>query len=377
MRVAVDVTSLAGTRTGIGAFTDALITRLPRADLDVTAFAVTQRGADALRPLLPASVKQTTRPMAARPLRWTWRHFERPRIEFWTGAIDVVHGPNFVVPPARSAAEVVTVHDLTCVRFPELCTPDTLRIPELLRRAIRRGAWIHTVSGSVALEVIEHFGADPARVVAIPNGAPTPVDSIGCQRLAARGRAIAGSHEYVLGLGTVEPRKDFPTLVAAFDAIANSKPDLRLVIAGPDGWGTEALAKALATAQHRDRIVRLGWVSDEDRDALLAGASVFAYPSLYEGFGLPPLEALAHRTPVVATATGALPEVLGAAAAWAEVGNVDSLADAISSVLENETLGTEIVTAGLDRLARFSWDTTVDSLVDLYRQAVEDRQTLL
>jgi glycosyltransferase involved in cell wall biosynthesis len=377
MRVAVDVTSLVGTRTGIGAFTDALITRLPRADLNVTAFAVTHRGADAIRPMLPASVKQTTRPMAARPLRWAWRHFERPRIEFWTGTIDVVHGPNFVVPPARSAAEVVTVHDLTCVRFPELCTPDTLRVPELIRRAIKRGAWIHTVSGSVALEVIEHFGADPARVVAIPNGAPAPVDPTDCERLAARGRVIAGSDQYVLGLGTVEPRKDFPALVAAFDAIADSRPDLRLVIAGPDGWGAEAVAKAFASAHHRDRIVRLGWVSDDDRDALLAGAAVFAYPSLYEGFGLPPLEALAHRTPVVATNTGALPEVLGAAAAWADVSNVDSLAEAISSVLDNETLGTDIVTAGLDRLAQFSWDTTVDSLVDLYRQAVEDRRALL
>ncbi|CAB4618496.1 unannotated protein [freshwater metagenome] len=373
MRVAVDVTSLAGTRTGIGAFTDALITRLPRPGFDVTAFAVTHKGARALRPLLPASVTQTTRPMAARPLRWAWRHFDRPHIEFWTGSIDVVHGPNFVVPPARLAAEVVTVHDLTCVRFPDLCTPDTLRVPELVRRAIHRGAWIHTVSGSVALEVIEHFGADPSRVVAIPNGAPAPVDASDCERLAVRGRVIAGADRYVLGLGTIEPRKDFPALVAAFDSLAHSRPDLRLVIAGPEGWGAEAVAEAVAAAQHSDRIVRLGWVSDDDRDALLAGADVFAYPSLYEGFGLPPLEALAHRTPVVATSTGALPEVLGAAAAWADVGNIESLAAAISSVLDNESVATDIVAAGLDRLARFSWDATVDSLADLYRRAVEDR----
>ena len=373
MRVAVDVTSLAGTRTGIGAFTDALITRLPRPGIDVTAFAVSHRGSGALRTMLPAAVKQTTRPMAARPLRWAWRHFDRPHIEFWTGSIDVVHGPNFVVPPARAAAEVVTIHDLTCVRFPELCTPDTLRVPELVRRAMKRGAWIHTVSGSVALEVIEHFGADPSRVVAIPNGAPAPVDATDCERLAARGRVIAGTDRYVLGLGTIEPRKDFPALIAAFDSLAHSRPDLRLVIAGPGGWGAEAVDEAVAAAKHRDRIVRLGWVNDDDRDALLAGAAVFAYPSLYEGFGLPPLEALAHRTPVVATSTGALPEVLGAAAAWADVGNVESLAAAISSVLDDEHLATDIVTAGRNRLARFSWDTTVDSLANLYREAVEDR----
>jgi glycosyltransferase involved in cell wall biosynthesis len=368
MRIAVDVTSLIGARTGIGSFTNELVTRLPRSDIDVTAFAVTRRGSGALRSQLPGGVETARRPMAARPLRWAWRHVDRPRIEFWTGPVDVVHGPNFVVPPARSAAEVMTVHDLTCVRYPELCTSDTLRVPALIRRALDRGAWVHAVSGSVALEVIEHFDADPSRVVAIPNGAPDAVDAAVCDLLAARGQAVAGAATYLLGLGTIEPRKDFPSLVAAFDRLAESRPDLHLVIAGPDGWGAEALTDALARSRYRSRIRRLGWVSDDDRNALLAGASVFAYPSRYEGFGLPPLEALAHRTPVVATRAGALPEVLGDAAAWAEVGDIESLSTAIASVLDDESISSAIVSAGIERIARYSWDTTVSSLVDLYRQ---------
>ena len=376
MRVAVDVTSLIGARTGIGSFTNEVVTRLPRSGIDVTSFAVTRRGSRALRSQLPDGVGTAQRPMAARPLRFAWRHVDWPRIEFWTGPVDVVHGPNFVVPPARSAAEVVTVHDLTCVRYPELCTSDTLRVPALIRRALDRGAWVHAVSGSVALEVIEYFDADPSRVVAIPNGAPQAVDSATSDLLALQGQAVAGAASYILGLGTIEPRKDFPSLIAAFDRLAESRPELHLVIAGPDGWGAEALTDALARSRYRNRIRRLGWVSDDDRNALLAGAAVFAYPSRYEGFGLPPLEALAHRTPVVATRAGALPEVLGDAAAWADVGDVESLSSAIGSVLDDELLSSSIVTAGLDRLSRYSWDSTVDALVDLYRQAAADRRAL-
>src|SRR5205807_6310535 len=111
--------------------------------------------------------------------------------------------------------------------------------------------------------------------------------------------------------GTVEPRKDLPVLVAAFDQLADHHPDAHLVIAGPDGWGAGQLDEALVRARHRDCIERLGWVDEPARLALVATATVFAYPSIYEGFGFPPLEAMAAGVPVVATAAGALPEVLG------------------------------------------------------------------
>src|SRR5699024_10433228 len=112
-------------------------------DLEVIAFGVTWRGRDELGPSMPAGIDVVGRPMAARPLRQAWRRADVPPIELWTGPVDVVHGPNFVVPPTRKAAELVTVHDLTCVRFPQLCTADTLEYPDLIRRAVRRGATIH------------------------------------------------------------------------------------------------------------------------------------------------------------------------------------------------------------------------------------------
>ena len=155
--------------------------------------------------------------MPARPLRAAWRLADHPVTELWTGAVDVVWGPNFVVPPARRAAEVVTVHDLTPLHFPELCHRDTLAYPALVRRAVARGALVQTDSEAVAAEVRDWLGVAPERVVAVPLGVDPPATGD-----PAAGRRRAGAARYVLALGTVEPRKDLPTLVAAFDRATTS-----------------------------------------------------------------------------------------------------------------------------------------------------------
>ena len=376
LRLAYDATACLGARTGVGVFTEEVLARLgPRDDLDVTAYAVTWSGRGRLGSVVPEGVRVVTRPMAARPLREAWRRADVPPIEWWTGPVDVVHGPNFVVPPARHAARVVTVHDLTPVRFPELCTADTLAYPGLIRRALRGGAWIHTPSQFVADEVVEAFGADPARVVAIPNGV-TEIGPDVTGRDAAEGVRLAGSARYLLAIGTIEPRKDLPWLVDAFDVLAASHRDVSLVVAGPDGWGVADFERAVARAAHRARIVRFGWVGPDQRAALLRGATALAYPSRYEGFGLPPLEAMAAGVPVVATDAGALPEVLGDAADLVPVGaglaptaRADALADALARVLDDDAHRARLVTAGRERAATYSWDATTARLVDLYRLA--------
>jgi glycosyltransferase involved in cell wall biosynthesis len=362
MRLAVDVTALHSARTGVGVFTSELLERLHgREDIDLVAYAVTWRGRGRLRALVPPGTGTGRGPMAARPLRAVWKRTGRPPIEWWTGPVDVVHGPNFVVPPARDAALLVTVHDLTPLRFPELANRDTRQYPALLRAALGWGAHVHTVSEFVADEVVEAFSVPRERVHVVPNGIAAVDDGD-----SMSGRLLAGGERYVLALGTVEPRKDLPSLVAAFDAVAAEDADVRLVVAGQDGWGVEAYESAVASASHAGRIVRLGYVTDEQRADLLAGASVFAYPSRYEGFGLPPLEAMAVGVPVVTTHAGALPEIVGDAALTVEPGDGDALGGALSRVLSDEDERARLRAAGLARIQHYDWATSVARLVDVY-----------
>jgi glycosyltransferase involved in cell wall biosynthesis len=365
LRVAVDATSLYDPLTGVGRFTAELLRGAGRrADLEVRAFAVTWRGRERLAELVPPGIATPVRwPMAAAPLRAAWGRADRPRIERWTGTVDVVHGPNFVVPPAR-AAQVVTVHDLTAWRWPELCTDDVRQHPALVARAVRRGAWIHTPSAFVRDEVIELVGAAPERVVAIANGITPP--SAG---EPADGVALVGCDRYVLVLGTIEPRKDHPSLVAAFDLLAAADPEVRLVVAGPDGWGAEAYQAAIAACGHRDRIVRLGYVDEAQRGALMAGASVMAVPSRYEGFGLTAAEAMLAGVPVVATTGGSLPEVVGDAGLLVPVGDVEALAGALARALQDDDLAADLAARGRKRAAGLTWSAATDAIADLWHRA--------
>lgn len=366
MRVAFDATPLVGPGTGVAAFTRGAFGALAaRGGLDLVGYALSWRARRALAPALPPGVAAAVRPAPAAPLLRVWSRLDVPWAEIWTGPADVVHGTNFVVPPTRRAAAVVTVHDLAAVRFPELCSPTSRRYPVLVRRALARGAFVHAPSRAVAAELVELLGADPDRVQAVHHG----VDEIRCAD-AGVGRRLARSERYVLALGTVEPRKGLPGLVRAFGRLAPDRPDLHLVIAGPDGWGNDALAAAVAASPHRARIVRLGYVGTAERACLLAGAAVFAYPSVYEGFGLPPLEAMAAGTPVVATAAGSLPEVLGGAARLVPVRDEDALAEALADVLDDGRVRIDLTERGRAQAARYRWSDSGEGLLRLYHQAV-------
>jgi glycosyltransferase involved in cell wall biosynthesis len=334
-----------------------------RDDVSVHAYALSWRGRGALSAAVPPGVTASTRPIPASVVRGCWeRGLPRPRAEDWTGPADVVHATNFVAPPAR-APVVVTVHDVTFLRFPELCTEDTLRYPGLLRRAIGRGAVVHTPSEFVAAEVRELLDAPAERVVAIHSGVPPVRDGD-----AARGRALARHDRYVLALGTIEPRKNLPTLVRAFDRVAAEDPEIGLVLAGPPGWDSARVQAAIDAATARSRIVQTGFVTDRARADLVAGATVFAYPSVYEGFGFPPLEAMQCGIPVVAGDAGALPEVLGDAARLVPPDDVGALAEAIAALAGlSESERAPLVARGRALAARYDWDVTASRMVALYR----------
>jgi glycosyltransferase involved in cell wall biosynthesis len=370
--VALDATPLLGARTGVAEFClGALGALVDLGDLDVSAFAISWRRRHRLPPVVPPGVRVASRAMPARPLHLAWRLAGIPPVEWFTGRTDVVHGTNYVVPPTRRAARVVTVHDLTVVRFPELCDGPTLVFRELVRRAVEEGAWVHTPSRFVADEVVAEFGADPARVRAVHHGVPQrpPPAVAGPDAKAAQALLPEGTRRYVLAVGTVEPRKDYPGLVRAFDELAATHADVALVIAGGDGWGSSGLDEAVSRSPFRGRVVRTGYVEDAVVASLFHGAAVLAFPSVYEGFGFPPLEAMAAGVPVVATAVGAVPEVVGDAAVLVPPADPGALAGGLGRVLDDETLRDGLVSAGRARAASFTWQACAEGLRSLYRAA--------
>lgn len=363
LRVALDATPLLGQRTGIGHWTDATLRALAaRDDLEVHAYAVTRRGREALAPTLPPAVAPATRRFPAQVALRSWRHVDRPQIEHWTGKVDVVHATCFVGPPSR-APVVVTVHDLAFARFPDLCGPGARHYARLLRRALARGAVVHTVSDTIAREVREVFGVPAERVVRVYPGV---LPSRGGD--AAAGRQTAGADRYVLALGQLEPRKGLPALVRAFDAAAGADTQMRLVLAGPDGPDRPLVERAIADARHGDRVRWLGYVPEGTRRDLLAGSTLFVYPSLYEGFGHPPLEAMSAGVPVLSTDGGALPEVLDEAARLVPVGDDEALAHGLELLLKDDVARDELVSRGHERVRRFDWNRSAGELVALYRR---------
>jgi glycosyltransferase involved in cell wall biosynthesis len=258
---------------------------------------------------------------------------------------------------------VVTIHDLTYLRAPELCGPDVVGLDAHVRRALDDGAHVHAVSDFVAADVRDAYGLPADRVTRVYAGLLPSASGDG-----GAGRALAGSERYVLALGALDPRKNLVRLIEAFDRVAAEDPQLVLVVAGPDAAATPAVAEATGAARHRERIRRIGYVADEARRALLAGATALAYPSVTEGFGHPPLEAMQAGVPVVASSGGALPEVLGDAALLPDPIDVDAIAEALSRVTKDDDTRTALVRAGRARVSRYDWEAGASELAELYRR---------
>lgn len=285
---------------------------------------------------------------------------------------DVLHCPDFIPPFYRTCPAVITVHDLGFLRYPETVTEESRRYYGQVGRAVRSAQRTIVVSESTAHDLAELVEDVPLeRVRVIHNGLDESFLAPGDLGSTARVRARWSlDRPYVMYLGTLEPRKNLPTLLRAFVAVRERHPDLLLALVGRRGWLDGPIFETIEQLRLRDAVRAIQDAEHADLVPLLDGATAFAYPSLYEGFGLPPLEALARGVPTVVAETSSLPEVVGDAALLHPPGDPEALTTALLRLIEDEGLRAELRARGVVRAAGFSWERSARATLEVYREAV-------
>ncbi len=404
MRIGIDYTSAIWQGAGIGRFTRELVRAIVEQgdDFRFTLF-YAAGGAeranlyladlDRLRAAHP-NVRAAPIPLSPRRLTQIWQRLRAPLpVELFTGPLDLLHAPDFVLPPTR-ARTILTIHDLAFLVHPECAVPSMVRyLSDAVPRSLRRADAVLADSRATRDDLARLLDYDPARVTVVypgvsPRFRPLPPEE------TEPVRARLGLPEcFVLFVSTLEPRKNLVRLLEAFARLGDGgwgmgdgearapiphppSPDLHLVIAGKRGWLYAEIFAAIERLELSDRVRLLDFVDDNDLPALYNLAWAFAYPSIYEGFGLPALEALACGTPVVTADNSSLPEVVGdpttgpeePAALLAPAEDVAALAAALGRVVSETALRARLRAAGLARARQFTWERAAQQVLACYRQ---------
>lgn len=366
MKIAFDVAPLLGPRTGVGRFAAELLSHLMELErFDYNLFALTRRPE---RGQLPKGPNITTRHIGlpARLAVTAWEKTGWPGGSVLTGDADVVHGTNFWFPPKTGASGVLTIHDLTFKLYPEFCTPQVRRYAWIVPRVLKRTQIVLTLTRTVKSQVAEHLGFPLERIVVTPGG--VSMDPVVAQPEGDPRSRPPIDGPYVLFLGTREPRKNLSRLIEGF-ALSASKQDVRLVIAGPKGWGGLDLAEDSRRVGVSDRVIFLDHLPDGAVAGLIAGARAFVFPSVYEGFGLPPLEAMALGVPVASSMAPPMPEVLGEAPKYFDPHSAEDMAQAIDSAVSDEQWRTSAIELGRRQASRYRWEETARLTAEAYELA--------
>jgi len=406
MRIGIDYTSAARQRAGIGRYTREMVRALLTLDspYHYTLFAATgglpeehwSGETNQLRAIRDQQLAIRSVPVSDDWLARLWHRLRLPiPVELVTGRLDVFYSPDFTLPPTRRGNHtLLTIHDLSFLRHPDAFVPSLRRYLErAVPRSIDRADVVLADSAHTQSDLVALLGIPPKKVEVITPGVdprfhPHP------PRRAARApdakhppterlhqRYGIGDEPYVLSLGTVQPRKNYVRLIRAFAKMrigcgrdeatrsprskrspGSKRSPMQLLIAGGHGWLYEDV---LAEADRHDNVRLLGFVADEDVPALYREAALFAFPSLYEGFGLPVLEAMACGVPVVCSNTSSLPEVAGSAALLVDPLDVDALSGAMCRALEDDALRRTMVKRGLAQAAHFTWKRSARQLLDV------------
>jgi glycosyltransferase involved in cell wall biosynthesis len=379
MRVGIDGYPLAEPRTGVGHYTLELARALalisPSDQFELVSPAPFEAAAqdEIERANLPNL--RTVNPKAS-SIRGHWWSIGLP-LYARRAAFDLFHGTNFDVPLWKRRRSVVTIHDLSALLHPGMHRSRLVRRARLrLPLVVRIADMIITPTESVKREVCQQLSVKADKVTAIPSAARSSFQPMPLAETVPIRKRLGVEDDFLLFVGTLEPRKNLLTLLKAFEQIiGHSSLRPQLVIAGGEGWLMDELLAFTRKATISDRLRLTGYLPDEDLRALYSSCRVFIYPSIYEGFGLPPLEALACGAPVIAGRIPSLQETLGSAARLVEPLDVDALAKSILDLLQDGNQRQLLGAAGPLQAGKFSWEQTARLTLEVYHQLLTDRST--
>jgi len=367
VRIGIDARMLAYRRGGIAGYVAHLLPALAALDAR-SEYRVLRNWRDRTR--------QEPGPNFRRATVWTPCHH---RLERWSlGAevarlrLDLLHSPDFIPPAFGARRSVVTVHDLNFLYYPQFLTSDSLRYyAGQIEWAARRADHILADSEATRQDLIRLLAVPPEKVTTVHLAADPAFRPLPPPQVEATLARYGLRRGYLLFVGTLEPRKNLPGLLAAYRILLDrGETDAPLVVVGGHGWLYEETFARVEELGLADRVLFLHAVPDADLPAIYNGAALLATPSFYEGFGLPPLEAMACGTPVVAAERGSLPEVVGEAGVLIDPEEPEAIAAGMAQVLDEPDLQARLREAGLARAARFTWQETARRTLEVYREVV-------
>lgn len=375
MNVAIDYTAALKQSGGIGRYARGLINTLARLDRqnNYTLLATTDAPRDALKNF--RSYPNFSPKIYPLPERWMtigWHRFYLPiPVEWFTGSIDLFHSPNFILPPTRRAKTLLTVHDLSFIRHPQGAV-NSLRkwLEKVVPRSLARADHILADSQSTKMDLTDLFNIDPEDVTVVGAGVEErfqPITDPVWLESVRRRYHLSPADKFVLGLGTLEPRKNFTGLIEAY-AQSAVRESHHLVIAGRKGWLYNDIFAAAEASPVADRIHFIGFVNDDDLPALYSLADIFAFPSHYEGFGIPVIEAMACGTPVVCANNSCLPEVAGQSALQITATDTAALAEALHRLATDSALREKTIGEGFLQAQKFTWGAAAKRLLSVYQR---------
>jgi len=371
LRIAIDAHSVGAKLAGNESYATNLIEALARVDSvnEYTLYVTTAEARARFSQRWPNFRIQTTlphTPLIRIPLTLATELRKRP--------VDVLH-VQFTAPPFSPCPVVVSVHDLSFEHLPQTFNRRSrTQLRLTVRHSVRRAARILTLSEHTRRDMIETYGTSPERITAIPIAAPSYFGRVREERELQRVRHIYGIEgDYILCVSSIQPRKNLPRLVRAYESLRNKRGPgklPKLVLVGKCAWLYDETLRSIEEGRMKDSVILTGYVPQSDLPALYSGSICFVYPSYFEGFGLPPLEAMKCGAPVIAGNRTSLPEVVGDAGILVDPYDVNAIAAAIERLIDDPDYRQQLRVKGLARSSVFDWNETARRTLDVYEQVV-------